>query len=101
MLKRRTIIFCYGELRYFEVKEEIYTLWVYFKNVDCGKLSNNSDVYLDISSRDEYFEDCDPEYETEMFIDSTLFEEVQYVHCLRKSSKFQVQIRNVSLRNLL
>ena len=33
-------------------------------------------------------------YETEMFIDSTLFEEVQY-------ELFQVQIRNVSLGNLL
>lgn len=43
------------------------TIWISFTQpIDLDKLDKNG-LYLDISSRDDYFEDCDPEYETEMF----------------------------------
>lgn len=42
------------------------TIWITFSQpIDFEKLSKGS--YLNISSRDDYFTDCDPEYETEMF----------------------------------
>ena len=44
-----------------------HTIWISFPQpIDLDKLDKNG-LYLDISSRDDYFEDCDPEYETEMF----------------------------------
>lgn len=42
------------------------TIWITFKQpIDLEKL--NKGEYLNISSREDYFHDCDPDYETEMF----------------------------------
>lgn len=38
----------------------------FLQPIDFDKLNKNLS-YLSISSREEYFEDCDPEYESEMF----------------------------------
>lgn len=42
------------------------TIWITFKQpIDLEKL--NKGEYLNISSREDYFNDCDPDYESEMF----------------------------------
>jgi len=41
-------------------------IYIEFKNIDMEKLKDAR--YLSISSREEYFEECDPNYDTEMFV---------------------------------
>lgn len=42
------------------------TIWITLTPVEGVDVYKDGE-YLNISSRDEYFEDCDPEYNTEMF----------------------------------
>ena len=42
------------------------TIWITLTPVEGADVFRDGE-WLNISSREEYFEDCDPEYETEMF----------------------------------
>jgi len=52
----------------FEINNQTddYTIWIDFINVEKDMLKNSR--CLSICGREEYFENCDPDYETEMFI---------------------------------
>ena len=54
------------ELSFDEPKTNSRTIWVKFKPVEGVDVIRDGE-WLNISSRYDYFEDCDPEYETEMF----------------------------------
>ena len=41
------------------------TIWISFVNIDFNKIDNGES--LEINDVEDYFRDCDPEYETEMF----------------------------------